>query len=204
MDNNCTCFPDLIIVRPELVRLYWLGGDAICDFNLSAANGETFPVGKAPWDPSSMRDLGFPAKEGFGVGVAVKTDGLGAETGSKDDGLLELLCGLIADGNFVDVLLLDDDVVVVEAEFDDDDEFLPFSEFCGVVLAAIRDEIFPAVNGEGDGVSAAAGAGFEVESKLAGSTFPSSLSSTAWLSPLVATTLLVCLRFSCEALRCDE
>lgn len=203
MDNNCTCFPDLIIVRPELVRLYWLGGDAICDFNLSAANGETFPVGKAPWDPSSMRELGFAENEDFGVGVAVKTDGLGAETGSKDDGLLELLlCGnFIADGNFVDVLL-DDDVVVVEAEFDDD-EFLPFSEFWGVVLAAIRDEIFPAVNGEGDAVSAA-GAGFEGESKLAGSTFPSSLSSTAWLSPLVATTLLVCLRFSCEALRCDE
>lgn len=199
MDNNCTCFPDLIIVRPELVRLYWLGGDAICDFNLSAANGETFPVGKAPWDPSSMRDLGFTENEGFGVGVAVKTDGLGAETGSKDDGLMELLCGLIADGNFVDMLL---DDVVVEAEFDDD-EFLPFSELLGVVLAAIRDEIFPAVNGEGDGVSAG-GAGFEVESKLAGSTFPSSLSSTAWLSPLVATTLLVCLRFSCEALRCDE
>lgn len=199
MDNNCTCFPDLIIVRPELVRLYWLGGDAICDFNLSAANGETFPVGKAPWDPSSMRDLGFTENEGFGVGVAVKTDGLGAETGSKDDGLLELLCGLIADGNFVDMLL---DDVVVEAEFDDD-EFLPFSELLGVVLAAIRDEIFPAVNGEGDGVSAG-GAGFEVESKPSGSTFPSSLSSTAWLSPLVATTLLVCLRFSCEALRCDE
>lgn len=199
MDNNCTCFPDLIIVRPELVRLYWLGGDAICDFNLSAAKGETFPVGKAPWDPSSMRDLGFPENEGFGVGVAVKTDGLGAETGSKDDGLLELLCGLIADGNFVDMLL---DDVVVEAEFDDD-EFLPFSELWGVDLAAIRDEIFPAVNGEGDGVSAA-GAGFEVESKLAGSTFSSSLSSTAWLSPLVATTLLVSLRVSCEALRCDE
>lgn len=186
------------MVRPELVRLYWLGGDAICDFNLSAANGEIFPVGKPPSDPSSMRDLGFTENEGFGVGVAVKTDGLGAETGSKDDGLLELLCGSIADGNFVDVLL---DDVVVEAEFDDNDEFLPFSELWGVVLAAIRDEIFPAVNGEGDGVSIA-GAGFEVEPKLAGSTFPSSLSSTTPFSLLVAATLLVCLRFICKALRC--
>jgi hypothetical protein len=75
----------LIIVRPELVRLYWLGGAAICDFSLSAAKGDTFPVGKAPADPSSIRDFGFTEIDGLVVGAFTNTDGVEAEVGFEDD-----------------------------------------------------------------------------------------------------------------------
>lgn len=87
--RNSTCFPELINVRPELVRLYWLGGDNCCDFSLSAANGETLPVGKAPADPSSMRDLGFTEKEGLLVGAFWNTDGVedGAAAGFTAEAL---------------------------------------------------------------------------------------------------------------------
>lgn len=128
-----TCFPEFIIVRPELVRLYWLGGDAICDFNLSAANGDTFPVGKGLSDPSSRGDFGFTVNAGLAAGAFTNTDGVAAETGFGADF-----------GESVAVVVGTAAASFVAGET----ELFPFSA-CWDCCDAIFDEIFPAANGDG-------------------------------------------------------
>lgn len=160
-----TCFPEFIIVRPELVRLYWLGGDDIWDFSRSAAKGEIFPVGKAPEDPSSMRDFGFTVNDGLEIGAFTNTDGVESLAGWGT--------GFVA--SFDTVFVAAGALVVEGTEL-----VFPF----WVVCDAILDEIFPAANG--DGVEVPDEVAFSVE--LAASPFPSS-PSTAWLSLLTAWAL---------------